>query len=113
MVEKAILNGFPACPHCGQRMLRRHGADLPPTSAAIFDLIEASRSRGVMPETLAWVFFPNKPLRSGRRLVAVHINRLNDFLSATDVHVRMSSARFGAYVVKRRRGGAGHVRAAA
>lgn len=103
MVDKTPIRDFtfPACPHCGQRLLRRHGAELPPIPALIFDLIEASRSNGVKPEALAWTFFPNKPARAAAKLVAVHVNRINDFLQSTDVRVRMTLPRGGAYVVSR------------
>jgi hypothetical protein len=86
-------------------MRRRHGAVLPPMSALIFDLIESSGSRGVTPEVLAELFFPDSI--NGRRLAYVHANRLNDFLEPTPFCVRIRS-RGGAYVVKRK-----NVRAAA
>lgn len=71
-------------------------------SALIFDLIEASKSRGVTPDALAWTFFPTA--KSGRKLVICHVNRINNFLESTDVRVRMNASRDGAYVVKRPRG---------
>jgi hypothetical protein len=100
-------------------LLRRHGADLPPQAALIFDMIEASRTRGVSAETLASVFFPGKSNLAGRRLVYTHVFRINDFLKTSPVHVAnrapvdnyaMRGRPAGYYVVKRRRGAAGHVR---
>ena len=42
------------CPHCGQRMLMRHGVRSPPLLADLFDMIERSATRGVLCEALAW-----------------------------------------------------------
>jgi hypothetical protein len=44
------------CLHCGQRMLMRHGVRLPPRLADLFDMIERSKTRGVLCEVLAWTF---------------------------------------------------------
>ena len=79
-----------SCPHCGQRMLIRHGVQLPPKLADIFDLIEHSGDRGVLGEVLAWVFYPDKPKRDAQKLIAVHVHRLNDLLCSTDFQVRAS-----------------------
>jgi hypothetical protein len=103
-------------------MRQRYGADLPPQAALIFDMIENSKTRGVSAEALAWTFFPTKSAAAGRRLVHVHVFRINDFLKSTPVHVTirppvdnfaMRGRPAGYYVVKRRRGSAGHMRAAA
>ena len=113
------------CPHCGQRMLHRHGAYLPPQAALIFDMIEASKTRGVRSEILASVFFPGKTALAGRRLVYSHVFRINAFLKSAPVHIVIRPAPLdngnfsqrgrppGTYLVKRRRGAAGHMRGAA
>ena len=54
------------CPHCHQRMLMRHGARLSPRLADLFDMIEHSGERGVLAETLAWVFYPGKSTRDAK-----------------------------------------------
>lgn len=77
------------CQTCGQRVLIRHGAKLSPRSADIFDMIEKSGKRGIPIETLSWVFYSDKSKRAAAKLVAVHVNRLNDLLGATDVEIRM------------------------
>jgi hypothetical protein len=121
-MERKISDILPTCPHCGQRMLRRHGADLPLQAALIFDMIENSKTRGVSAEALAWIFFPGKSATAGRRLVYVHVFRINEFLKSAPVRVTvrppvdnfaMRGRPAGYYVVKRRRGSAGHMRAAA
>ena len=78
------------CPHCGQRMLMRHGVRLSPKLADIFDLIEASRPRSITREVLADVLFPGRNRRKAMKCVSVHINHLNDFLEPTDFRVRMN-----------------------
>lgn len=75
------------CPHCGQRMLMRHGVRLPPLLADLFDMIERSATRGVLCEVLAWVFYPGKASHDARRCVAVNVHHLNSFLEQTDVRV--------------------------
>jgi hypothetical protein len=113
---------LPVCPHCGQRMVRRYGVDLPPQAALIFDMIENSKTRGVPAEALAWTFFANKSAAAGRRLVYVHVFQINKFLQATPVRITIKppidnfakrGRAPGYYVVKRRRGAAGHMRVAA
>jgi len=74
------------CPHCHQRMLVRHGVQLPPLLADIFDLIE-KRKNGQPAEVLRYVFWANKPVREGLRNVWINIYRLNDFLSSTDIRI--------------------------
>ena len=41
------------CPHCGQRMLMRHGVRLTPQLAGMFDIISDSKDRGVMADALS------------------------------------------------------------
>ena len=76
------------CPHCGQRMLTRHGAKLSPKLADIFDLIEHSGERGVPMDILVDVFYSGKPRRDAENCVRVNINHINDLFLATDVRVR-------------------------
>jgi hypothetical protein len=83
-------------------MLIRHGVRLPPKCADIFDMIEHSGRRGVLGEVLASVFYPDKDKRSARRCVAVYVNRINDFLSSTNIEVR-ADERGGPYVAWVRR----------
>ena len=87
------------CPHCGQRMLMRHGVRLPPRCADLFDMIEHSGKRGVTREVLAWVFYPGKSKRDAERLVSVHINHINSFLESGDVRIKLSCRRFEPYRV--------------
>jgi hypothetical protein len=86
------------CSHCGQRMLMRHGALLSPKLADIFDMI-ARRPDGVLPEVLAWVFYPDKSNRAATAALRTNIWFLNSRLAATDV--RVSAERFGPYRVVR------------
>ena len=79
------------CPHCGQRMLMRHGVRLPPHLADLFDMIERSRKRGILCEVLAGVFYSGKSSAAARQCVAVNISRLNDFLEQTDVRIARGS----------------------
>ena len=87
------------CPNCGQRLLIRHGVSLPPRCADIFDMIERAGDRGVLNEVLCWVFYSDKPKRDAARLVAVHINRINDFLQSTDVRISTSGRQVEPYKV--------------
>jgi hypothetical protein len=54
------------CPHCGQRMLMRHGVRLSPKLADIFDMIEHAGERGIDPEVLSSCFYPGKPQAAAR-----------------------------------------------
>lgn len=85
------------CPHCGQRMLIRHGVRLPPLCADLFDMIEHSGDRGVMCEVLAWVFYSGKSKRDAENCVRVNINRLNNWLP-DNVRVR-TDGKLGPYKV--------------
>ena len=87
-----------ACPHCGQRMLVRHGVRLIPQLAGMFDLVSDSGDRGVMADALSWVFHPNKPKRAALRCVYTDVNRLNGFLEESDYAVR-SAGRYEPYKV--------------
>lgn len=80
-------NTMAICPHCGQRMLVRHGVRLSPRLADLFDMIEHSGKRGILGEVLAWVFYPGKNAHAARRCVITNINHLNSFLEETDVRV--------------------------
>lgn len=89
------------CPACHQRMLLRHGVRLPPRCADIYDVIANSGKRGIPCETLSWVFFPGQATRAAKKCIAVHVNRLNDFLEPTDVMI--SGGRWRPYRVVGRR----------
>jgi hypothetical protein len=91
------------CPHCGQRMLIRHGVKLPPLLADIFDLIEHSGKRGITREVLASVFWSDKSRKQAEACASVNINRINDFMVETDVSIRMSGRPQGLYKVTRGR----------
>jgi hypothetical protein len=75
------------CPHCGQRMLIRHGVQLPPFLADLFDMIEHSKARGVTCEILAGVFYSGKSTREAKNCVKVNISRINDLFASTDVSI--------------------------
>lgn len=69
-------------------MLVRNGVRLSPRQADIYDLIAHAKTRGIPPETLAWVFFSDKPTSSGKKTAAVHINHINDMFASTDTRIK-------------------------
>lgn len=91
------------CPHCGQRMLIRHGVQLSPKQADIFDMIERSKDRGVPPAVLRDVFFANRPARAAYAGVKAFVWQINEKLAETDLCVAMRDRPHGAYRVERRR----------
>ena len=68
-------------------MLMRHGAQLSPRLADLFDMIDRSGERGVLCEVLAGVFYSNQASLAGRRCVASNISHLNSMLEQTNVRV--------------------------
>ena len=86
------------CPHCGQRMLVRHGVRLSPLLADLFDMIARSEA-GVEAEVLAGVFYPGKARAAGLRTLRVNIHHLNDRLVETDFRVHAT----GPYRLQRRK----------
>jgi hypothetical protein len=80
-----------ACPHCGQRMLMRHGVHLPPKLADLFDTIERTGEAGISTEVLRGVLYPGKSTRDARNCVKAQVYHLNDLLAETDIEVRASS----------------------
>lgn len=88
------------CPCCGQRMLIRHGVQLPPKQADIFDMIEHSGARGVPSEVLASVFYPDKSDADGRNCVKANVWKINSRLGETDVQVKIGGRREPYRVVK-------------
>ncbi len=86
------------CPHCGQRMLLRHGVKLSPKQADIFDHIEHSGTRGVPPDVLAWVFYPNSTKRNAQLALQVHVNQLNDRMGEAGLQI-CNEERFAPYRV--------------
>jgi hypothetical protein len=75
------------CPHCGQRILIRHGAQLSPKLADIFDAIAGAGARGISFESLRAAIYPDVPNdRAAVRLKAL-IWHLNAALAGTEVSV--------------------------
>ena len=72
------------CPACGQQLRERAGVRVTAREAAIFDVIARADRRGVLPEVLAAVFYPDKPHSDAKKLIAVHIHNINDKLEETD-----------------------------
>jgi hypothetical protein len=91
------------CPHCGQRMLMRHGVRLSPKCADIFDMIERAGERGVAPEILQDVFFANRPRKAAYAGLKAFIWQINELLASTDLHIGMREYRCGFYRVEQRR----------
>jgi len=93
------------CPMCGQRVLLRHGVQLPPLLADLFDMIERTGEAGITSDVLANVFYPSKSLTDGRNCVKANIVHLNDRFAGTDIQIWAGSGG-GPYrpfrVVKRR-----------
>ena len=77
------------CPHCGQRMLARHGVQLSPREADLFDLVEgATRGRGGIDiNVLGWTWAGDKPTPNQRNLVKTTICHINDKLAGTSVWI--------------------------
>jgi hypothetical protein len=82
------------CPHCGQRMLMRHGVLLSPKLADIFDVIERRGRAGIFAEVLAWVVYGTSSTRT-RKALAVNISHLNDRL--IEASIRIAADRYGPY----------------
>ncbi|HEY2242602.1 MAG TPA: hypothetical protein VGH47_00075 [Xanthobacteraceae bacterium] len=75
------------CPHCGQRILIRHGAQLSPKLADIFDAIAGAGARGISFESLRAAIYPDVPNdRAATRLKAL-IWHLDQALAGTEVYV--------------------------
>jgi hypothetical protein len=83
-------------------MLVRHGVQLSPLLADLFDMIERSGSDGILCEVLVGVFYPGRPRDQARRCIVVNIHHLNDKLIETDLEIR-SHVKSGPYRVQRRR----------
>lgn len=75
------------CPACGQPVLIRHGVRLPPRLAAVFDSIERCGENGINCEALAEILYPEKWTHAAKKLVAVNVCQLNEFLVQTDLMV--------------------------
>jgi hypothetical protein len=82
-------------------MLVRHGVQLSPLLADLFDMIERSGSNGILCEVLVNVFYPGRPRDQARRCIVVNIYHLNVKLIETDLEIR--AVRSGPYRVQRRR----------
>jgi hypothetical protein len=79
---------YPVCSHCGQRLLLRHGVQLSPLLADIFDMVERSDTRGITCEVLCGVFYPGRPRAAAKRCMRVNIDHLNIKLAETEIEVR-------------------------
>ena len=90
------------CPHCGRRMLIRHGVRLPPKLADMFDAIAGRGANGLTCETMAWMFYPNKSKRQAAQCVAANIVRLNDLLVETEIQISRSGRGQEPYKVEAR-----------
>ena len=84
------------CPHCGQRMLIRHGVRLSPRLADIFDIIEHSGERGVTEEVLASIFYSGRSAREAYNCVRVNVSHINNHLLSTDYRVAKADGVRGA-----------------
>jgi hypothetical protein len=91
------------CKCCGQRLLIRHGVQLPPLLADLLDMIERCPG-GISCATLAGIFYPDKSDFDGRQCVHVNVHHLNVKLAETDLQVRAPGyKRDSAYrIIKRR-----------
>jgi hypothetical protein len=79
-------------------MLMRHGVKLSPKQADIYDMIEHSGSRGVLPDVLRWVFYPDSSKRNAQLGIQVHINQINDRMGEAGIQV-CNEERFAPYRV--------------
>ena len=97
---KVLTSGSPqnsdACPHCGQRMLIRHGVRLSPRLADIFDIIEHSGDRGVTEEVLSTIFYSGRSSREAYNCIRVNISHINSHLVSTDYRVAKAEGVRGA-----------------
>jgi hypothetical protein len=77
----------PICPHCGQRMLVRHGVRLSPLLADLFDIIARSGESGIAASVLADIFYPGKPTDGARNCIRQNVRWINERLVETDVSI--------------------------
>jgi two-component SAPR family response regulator len=90
------------CKTCGQRLLTRYGVRFSPKCAEIFDMIERAKDRGVAPQVLRDIFFPDANHQDSYNGLKTHIWQINNFLAETDLCVRMRDRPHGSYRVERR-----------
>ncbi len=75
------------CPHCGSRVLIRHGARLYPKWADFYDLI-ASRKEGILGEQLIWIFWPNTtPRKRAQNVLHQTVTQINSLLAPSGVKI--------------------------
>ena len=74
------------CPHCGSRILMRHGARLYPKWADFYDLV-ASRKDGVLGEQLLWIFWPDKPKKQAQNVLHQTVTQINQLLAPAGVKI--------------------------
>jgi hypothetical protein len=77
------------CPHCGQRILMRHGVRLTPLLAEIFAVIENSGQCGVTSEALTARLYPGLPDAQARARVKANVWLLNNRFVETNIRVRL------------------------
>lgn len=103
--EEAVVRLQPpgTCPHCGQRVLIRLGAQLSPRQADLFDLIERASSRGgehVEVLGWAWAGAERSKLRQ-RYLIKATIYGINERLASTDYRIVGNGRRPVTYRLRR------------
>ncbi len=74
------------CPHCGSRILMRHGVRLYPKWADFYDFV-AARKDGVLGEQLIWVFWPDKPKKQAQNVLHQTVTQINSLLAPNGVKI--------------------------
>lgn len=83
------------CPHCGQRMLVRHGVQLSPKLADIFDAIERCGKFGISKEELGVMFYGALKSREAAKTLAVNIHYINERFGWMESPIRIKSMGHG------------------
>ena len=83
------------CPHCGQRVLTRHGVELSPKLADIFDSVWVAGSGGLSKEELATMYFGSSNRTDGKRAAAVAISNINERFEWMESPIRIRSMGYG------------------
>lgn len=83
------------CSHCGQKILLRHGVQLSPRRAEIFDVINHHNKRGgIRSDVLANQF-------GGSNCVKVHVNHINKLLRGWEIFCQREGSGKGFYRIRR------------
>ncbi|HEY2243420.1 MAG TPA: hypothetical protein VGH47_04250 [Xanthobacteraceae bacterium] len=77
------------CPHCGQRILTRHGVRLSPLLSEIFGVIEKAGEHGVTAWALMVRLYPGLPDAQARARIKSNVWRINNCFSGTNIRVRL------------------------